>query len=288
MNFQALETLVTLNREFMEKVYNSGKIINVTLLNVKFNFSYDNILNEKLDKFVPEGNIRRITPDNNSEIKIKKSNRGKKSNKKVVKKIKRFTSNLKFITYDEIYDKEFSVIVFRKDHGNIPGLKCDDPDLIMRLINNVFNLINRQYPDKNFKYNLYKINLCNLRSDIFYNKHYILNTYILRDLLYIIYNKDLPTHDFIIKKKTIDNIIILNKHDKYSLLKDCFIDCIIKEYNVYAVIYYVIDDHRIVVKIYSNGKLGIYGSKNILVNYNIMYEIKHIVYRYCAILVSQI
>lgn len=279
MNYYMLDKVNKEELEITRAKYEAGEVLKVTLLNINFTFSCDNSFNEKTDIIEPTEHVK-IAPVVNKKNTVKKSNRGKKTNKKLEKKMNKFGSNIKFKVYDEIYDDYFTVIVFRKNSGDIPGLVCTDYELVRRLVDKVINVINTQYPDKNFKYIDYKINLCNLNGRIeLYNK--TINVYILRDILYIIhdiYNSNL--HDLIIKKKYIEKIKEIDSYDTDIILKENFVDCIFKENNVYLSIKYRIQNKIITTKMYNNGKMYILGSKNILGNYNILYNLKHIVYRY--------
>jgi len=309
-------------------MYVTGKVLKVALLNINFSFSCDNGLNESIEKIEPTEYVK-IAPIVDKRNLPKKSNRGKKTNKTLKKKMNKFGSNIKFNVYDEVYDKYFTVIVFRINSGDIPGLVYTDYSLVRRLIDKVLTVINNQFPDKNFKYTNYKINLCNLkgrvlldkgnfmdieykkwlldlsngsglnnkrgplREDIEYKQYLIdndelpslgkkvINVYLLRDILYIIHNHN-NTNDLLLKEKHIQQIREIDSCDKDIILKDNFVDCIFKESNVYLNIKYRIDDKIVSTKVYSNGKMYSLGSKDIIATFDILYNIRHIIYRYNA------
>lgn len=288
MNYQLLDQINKLNTEFIHRMDSLGKLINSTLLNINFTFTCDVGLNEKEEVFLPTKDIE-LAPIVDKKNRPNKSNRGKKTNKKLEKKMNKFGSNIKFKVYDEIYDKKFTVIVFRIQNGGIPGLVYNDSALVDRLITKVFNMINSQYPEKNFKYTGHNINLCNLKGNIIlgplnaYNKHNpkitkIINIYILRDIMHLIYNKEF--NDFIMKKKQMQQVLDINETDKDLKFRDEFIDCLVKDSNVYLVIYYRVNGKIITSKLYNNGRIYIIGNKDILSNYDLLYNLKHIVYHY--------
>lgn len=293
MNYYLLDWLNRVNHQYMHKMYSMGKLVRITLLNVNFTFESDSGLNEKTEIFIPNEHVE-LAPIIDKRNKPNKSNRGKKSNKKLEKKMNKFGSNIKFKVYDEEYDKKFTVIVFRINNGGVPGLSYNDDALILRLINKVFSAINEQFPEKNFRYTGHTINLCNLRGYILvnplYNKHEegyhkkIINIYLLRDLLYVIHNKECD--DILLKEKDIKQIKEINEYDHDLLLRDEFVDCLIKDSNVYLVVYYRINGKVITCKVYNILKLYCLGSKNIMSNYDILYNIRHIVYRYHQFLLS--
>ena len=288
MNYRLLDQINKLNTEFVHRMDSLGKLINSTLLNINFTFTCDVGLNEKEEVFLPTEDVE-LAPIIDKKNRPNKSNRGKKTNKKLEKKMNKFGSNIKFKVYDEIYDKKFTVIVFRIQNGGIPGLVYNDSALVNRLITKVFNMINSQYPEKNFKYTGHNINLCNLKGNIIlgplnaYNKHNpkitkIINIYILRDIMHLIYNKEFD--DFIMKKKQMQEVLDINESDKDLKFRDEFIDCLVKDSNVYLVIYYRVNNKIITSKLYNNGRIYIIGNKDILSNYDLLYNLKHIVYHY--------
>lgn len=288
MNYELLVKLNKVNNEFIHRMDSLGKLVRSTLLNINFNFTCDVGLNEKVEVFTPTKDIE-LAPIVDKKNKPNKSNRGKKTNKKLEKKMNKFGSNIKFKVYDEEYDKKFTVIVFRIQNGGIPGLNYNDDALVHRLITKVFNMINEQYPEKNFKYTGHNINLCNLKGRIMVNdmsninkhnlsKTKVINIYALRDVMHIIYGKNF--NDMIIKKKEIDQIMQINLHDDGLILYDEFVDCLVKDSNVYLVIYFIINDQAITSKLYNNGRIYIIGNKNVISNYDIIYVLRHIVYKY--------
>lgn len=304
MNYYLLDWLNRVNHQYINKMYSMGKLIKVTLLNVNFTFQCDSGLNEKTETFIPTQDVE-LAPIVDKRNRPNKSNRGKKSNKKLEKKMNKFGSNIKFKVYDEEYDKKFTVIVFRINNGGVPGLTYNDDALILRLINKVFDSINRQFPEKNFRYTGHTINLCNLRGYVLVNqplfrpesniiiikknnhehsKKKIINIYLLRDLLYVIHNKE--CENMLLKDKDIKQIREINEYDHDLILRDSFVDCLIKDSNVYLVIYYRINNKIITCKVYNILKLYCLGSKTIMDNYDILYNIKHIIYRYHNFLLS--
>lgn len=296
MNYYLLGQLNRVNNQYFHRMDDMGKLVRSTLLNINFAFDCDIGLNEKEDTFAPTKDIE-LAPIVDKKNKPNKSNRGKKSNKKLEKKMNKFGSNIKFKVYDEEYDKTFTVIVFRIQNGGIPGLIYNDSALIHRLITKVFNMINEQYPDKNFRYTGHKINLCNLKGFIILNPLMarkkgepkigdVINIYLLRDVMHIIYDKD--CNDMLIKKKEIDRILEINSYDNDLGLRNEFVDCLVKDSNVYLVVYYKIGGKIITAKIYNNGRIYVIGGKNIMSNYDIIYNIKHIVYKYHQFLLTPI
>lgn len=283
-----LDQINKVNNEFVYRMYSLDKLIEITLLNINFTFTCDIGLNEKEEVFLPTKDIE-LAPINDKKNRPNKSNRGKKTNKKLEKKMNKFGSNIKFKVYDEIYDKKFTVIVFRIQNGGIPGLNYNDSALVHRLITKVFNMINEQYPEKNFKYTGHNINLCNLKGHIIlgplnaYNKlrpkiTKIINIYILRDIMHLIYDKEF--NDFIMKKSEMAQVLEINESDKDLRFRNEFIDCLVKDSNVYLVIYYRLKGKIITSKLYNNGRIYIIGNKEILSNYDLLYTLKHIVYHY--------
>jgi len=283
-----LDQINKVNNEFVYRMYSLDKLIEITLLNINFTFTCDIGLNEKEEVFLPTKDIE-LAPINDKKNRPNKSNRGKKTNKKLEKKMNKFGSNIKFKVYDEIYDKKFTVIVFRIQNGGIPGLNYNDSALVHRLITKVFNMINEQYPEKNFKYTGHNINLCNLKGHIIlgplnaYNKlrpkiTKIINIYILRDIMHLIYDKEF--NDFIMKKSEMAQVLEINESDKDLRFRNEFIDCLVKDSNVYLVIYYRLKGKIITSKLYNNGRIYIIGNKKILSNYDLLYTLKHIVYHY--------
>jgi hypothetical protein len=330
MNYYIGDKINKVTLDFTHWMYDTNKVLKVALLNINFTFSCDNGFNESLEKIEPTEYVK-IAPIKHNLPK--KSNRGKKTNKTLKKKMNKFGSNVKFLVYDEVYDNYFTVIVFRINSGDIPGLAYTDYSLVHRLIHKVLNVINTQYPDKNFRYIDYKINLCNLKGrvlldrgnfmDIEYKKwlldlsdgstlnnkrgplrediehkqylidndelpsleHKVINVYILRDILYIIHNIYNPNiHDCLLKDKHIQQIREIDANDKDIILRENFVDCIFKESNVYLSIKYRIDDKIVSTKVYNNGKMYALGSKNIITTFDILYNLRHIIYRYNAYL----
>lgn len=284
MNYQLLDKLNTINNEFIHRVDALGKLIQVTLLNVNFTFTCDVGLNEKEEVFLPTKDIE-LAPIVDKKDRANKSNRGKKTNKKLEKKMNKFGSNIKFKVYDEEYNKKFTVIVFRIQNGGIPGLNYNDSALVHRLISKVFNMINEQYPGKNFRYTGHNINLCNLRGRIIlgdlsanrpHNK--VINIYALRDVMHVIYGKDF--NDMILKKKHIDRILSISLSDSLLQLTNEFVDCLVKDSHVYLVVYYRVYGKIVTSKLYNNGRIYVIGNKNLLSNYDIIANLRHIVYRY--------
>jgi hypothetical protein len=292
MNYYLLDCINKVNHQYIHRQFNNGELVKITLLNVNFTFTCDIGLNEKYDVFKHTKDIE-LAPINDKKNRVKKSNRGKKSNKKLEKKMNKFGSNIKFKVYDEEYDQYFTVIVFRINNGGVPGLKYNDDALICRLINKVFDAINEQFPEKNFKYIRHSINLCNLKHHIMlgpltvYNKREntkVINIYLLRDIIFIIYNKE--NDNMLLKEKEIKYIKMINECDNDLIFRNDFIDCVIKDSNVYLVISYKINNKCRTCKVYNNGKIYAIGLKNIMDGYDIVYNIKHIVYRYHAFILS--
>jgi len=189
----------------------------VKLLNISIKFSADRIINEKNDVFYPniEHNIVGICTnfykhflsgyEPNKEIPVK-SNRGRKKKIKVKKNNKtnngmndQFDSEITFYVIQKNYPGEvFSVKIFRKQSGDITGLKKDDDSEILDIINSVFNFINTNKPDINIRLISKSINLANdlyigqlpealiIKHPIYNNDIYIsyqINLYKLKELL---------------------------------------------------------------------------------------------------------
>ena len=201
---------------------------------------------------------------------------------------------------NENYDDCYNVIIFRQSSGHIPGINEDNPELSLSLINKVLNLVNIQKPQKNVTYNSMKINLCNYKRHLYLNPNYNIHMQKFRDILLYKYKQDENGNCEDIKNKENYHYYLNEKNFKYldsvdinqfelKLRKTCSGIEILND-KVYMSVYFRLKTKKnkngiefeklrqVVAKIYTQKKIYISGSNDILFNYRIYTELSFMLY----------